>query len=350
MSTMLPGANPGKGANSGITTFISMLFRSRFCVFNFVKEDDVSALFASIEENRKEDCQKLCGSLFKDYLKELYYKDIGMKFLPTPGQSPNNINVLEGMTSSQPGQEPAPEESEGLKKKKAVFFEYMFNVVDFCHSAGYTKEKCSTIIEIAYRTFYHSFTRRLTQPKSYDYFREVLLRHCHFRPPHSIYVFSLEEIKSISDFFLTSFYRHYAFYLKLFVPHVDVIIRDLGPANQEEGGGKFGRFPFLLDLNSGGEIKKEEVPALMKGYFTEVEQKVSKEEKEEIMKGDSIYSPKKMKEREKKRQEDERKAKIEMVLKRELAKVQEAFEAKLKAQDDAFLAKLEEAKKPKKTK
>ena len=47
---------------------------------------------------------------------------------------------------------------------------------------------------------------------SFSVFKEILLRHAIHRPPHSLAIFSLEDIKEIDLFAQDTFYRHYDMY------------------------------------------------------------------------------------------------------------------------------------------
>ena len=78
---------------------------------------------------------------------------------------------------------------------------------------------------------------------SFKFFKEILIRHTLFRPPHSIKVFSLDELKSISNFFLNSFYKHYDLYFFILTPNIDVEIRTFEMFDS--------KFPEGDDLESG---------------------------------------------------------------------------------------------------
>jgi hypothetical protein len=64
----------------------------------------------------------------------------------------------------------------------------------------------------------------MNQDKSFDYFKNLLVRHSLFRPPHNIIVFTLLEIKDITDFYLQNFFKLYNLYLKAFTSKVDIEI------------------------------------------------------------------------------------------------------------------------------
>ena len=53
---------------------------------------------------------------------------------------------------------------------------------------------------------------RLTEDESFEMFKELLLRHAIQRPPHSLAIFNLQDVKDIDEFALDTFYRHYDMY------------------------------------------------------------------------------------------------------------------------------------------
>ena len=53
---------------------------------------------------------------------------------------------------------------------------------------------------------------RPSEDKSFEIFKELLLRHAIKRPPHSLAIFSLSDVKKIDLFALDTFYRHFDMY------------------------------------------------------------------------------------------------------------------------------------------
>ena len=54
--------------------------------------------------------------------------------------------------------------------------------------------------------------KRLEEEESFEMFKTLLLRHAIQRPPHSLAVFSLQDVKDIDLFVQDTFYRHYSMY------------------------------------------------------------------------------------------------------------------------------------------
>ena len=55
--------------------------------------------------------------------------------------------------------------------------------------------------------------QRLSEEKAYNIFKELLLRHSVQRPPHSLAIFTLDDVKIINDHVQDTFFRFYNMYL-----------------------------------------------------------------------------------------------------------------------------------------
>ena len=53
---------------------------------------------------------------------------------------------------------------------------------------------------------------RVTEEESFENFKELLLRHAILRPPHSLEIFNLDDVKTINLFVLDTFFRHFDMY------------------------------------------------------------------------------------------------------------------------------------------
>ena len=67
-------------------------------------------------------------------------------------------------------------------------------------------------MEVMHYTIRLLIDERQEEDKSFDCFKELLLRHAIHRPPHSLPIFNLEDVKAIDLFALDTFYRHYDMY------------------------------------------------------------------------------------------------------------------------------------------
>ncbi len=107
-------------------------------------------------------------------------------------------------------------------------------------------------------------------------------------------------------------------------------------------------FPNTLGLENGALVDKDDFGQL-DSYNKDKEIKLTKEEMEEIMRGDSVHNIPEWKRQEliAKYLEQQRQEKIDRVMKKELDKLNEKFIKKMQEQDDAFAERIANIK-PKK--
>jgi hypothetical protein len=215
----------------------------------------------------------------------------------------------------------------------------MVNSLKFCQRQDFNDEKVSTLMEMSYELLFKVMKDRINYEKAFDHFKESLLRHSLFRPPHSIIVFTLGDVKDITDYFMATFFKHYPLYVKAFTKTImmEITTQEMLQA----------RFPRLLDLNDGQGIDRVEVP-LLGQYNTVKEVKLTEDELDDIMRGDSIQNinPKKRAQLLKAQREKELKERVERVMKYELEKLQQNFDGRIAEQDKKFSEKLDSIKKP----
>ena len=86
-------------------------------------------------------------------------------------------------------------------------------------------------------------------------FKTLLLRHAIQRPPHSLAIFSLQDVKEIDLFVQDTFYRHYDMYKYTLTAQVMLNLSS-GPAMVEPKRQK------AADLKAAKELKVTEVDIL----------------------------------------------------------------------------------------
>lgn len=69
----------------------------------------------------------------------------------------------------------------------------------FCNKAGLTEIKMCIVMEILHYLMRQilDIGETLSEDQSYENFKELLLRHAVHRPPHSLAILTLEEVKKI---------------------------------------------------------------------------------------------------------------------------------------------------------
>lgn len=223
-----------------------------------------------------------------------------------------------------------------------IFFDHLYPIYEFAKQKKLGPQKLDCLLEISYEIFTFSFNKRLSHVKSFDYLKDLLVRHSLFRPPHSILIFNLEDIKQITDFFLFNFYQHYTFYSQAFTPKLNMEINTFQMFKS--------KFPICLELDGNvKEVDKNKIP-ILREYLIDKETGLTEQELEKIKKGDSIHNvPEKLRaEWLSLKEEREKKNRIERVLQKEVEKVYLAFEEKLKIQDEEFMNKVNDFKAGKK--
>ena len=83
---------------------------------------------------------------------------------------------------------------------------------EFAKKSGFTEKKMACFMEIMHYCMKQLVKERLSEDDSFANFKELLLRHAIQRPPHSLAIFNLKDVKDIDEFALDTFYRHYDMY------------------------------------------------------------------------------------------------------------------------------------------
>ncbi|KAF4707881.1 hypothetical protein FOZ63_014834 [Perkinsus olseni] len=74
---------------------------------------------------------------------------------------------------------------------------------------------------------------RMDVSTAFSLFRRLLLKHSVQRPPFSIRVFTLEEVKKITEFAVNTFFTHYKLYVYMNIPHRQLVVHS-SPAEDGE--------------------------------------------------------------------------------------------------------------------
>ena len=102
-----------------------------------------------------------------------------------------------------------------------VFVDYMTNAVYFCQESNFSDEQTSAFFAMAKRTFHASKgdeTTKITaeaflnRDDAYKAFHNLLVQHSMEKPPERVKVFTKEEVKSITVFMNSTYFRHYRAY------------------------------------------------------------------------------------------------------------------------------------------
>jgi hypothetical protein len=83
----------------------------------------------------------------------------------------------------------------------------------------------SCFMEIMFYLMLQLCSKKLSEDDNFKSFKEILLRHSVLRPPHSLAIFNLDDVKKIEKFALESFYRHYDMYKQALLPKEMLVLK-----------------------------------------------------------------------------------------------------------------------------
>ena len=95
----------------------------------------------------------------------------------------------------------------------AVILSFFEGNYDAARRGKFTQQKMAAFLEIMLYLLKQLLADRLPEDKSFAMFKELLLRHSVQRPPHSLAIFTLDDVKVINDHVQDSFFRFYNMYL-----------------------------------------------------------------------------------------------------------------------------------------
>ena len=109
----------------------------------------------------------------------------------------------------------------------------------------------------------------LSEDKSYENFKELILRHSVHRPPHSLSCFHLEEVKKIDLYAQDTFFKHFEMY------KMTLTVKDELSLGTEEVFTHAD--PNMQGLQEGKTIKFQEIEELTE-FFSPEEQEALRQE------------------------------------------------------------------------
>lgn len=154
-------------------------------------------------------------------------------------------------------------------------------------------------------------SERLSEEKSFALFKELLLRHSVQRPPHSLAIFDLEDVKAINSHVQDTFYRFYGMYLYSLTKDQLILLMTEAQSQLEE--------PSQAKLGDGKVIAPREVEGDLKQFLSEGELAQIEKENEYMLRGPG---------------------RIEKIMRTEMDKLGTHMEEKIRQQDEDFLNKL----------
>jgi hypothetical protein len=90
----------------------------------------------------------------------------------------------------------------------------------FCERECYNDLKTSTLFAVVADVHNRAVNECKALSASFQHFNEVLLAHSIHRPPRSVGIFSLADLKAITQWFSQIYFTHYALYQYVFTPAI----------------------------------------------------------------------------------------------------------------------------------
>lgn len=122
------------------------------------------------------------------------------------------------------------DQAEGFRTE--ILADMHYHNYTFCMSHDFTPAKTSTFLSIMKLVLEEGIKRRLEVDSAFDVFKEWLLKHSVERPPWSVGIFSFEDVRNITEYVHSTFFRHYRLYMYAFMTQRNLSFRmdDFGGA------------------------------------------------------------------------------------------------------------------------
>mmetsp|Transcript_35265 Transcript_35265/g.80557 ORF Transcript_35265/g.80557 Transcript_35265/m.80557 type:complete len:255 (+) Transcript_35265:76-840(+) len=103
-----------------------------------------------------------------------------------------------------------------------ILLEMCNNVMLFCSEKGFTPDKTSSFFGIMKHVHSLAMARFWPLEKTFTYFKNILMKHSVQRPPFSTGIFSLQDVRDITDSVTKGYFRHYLLYKYCFTKKTEL--------------------------------------------------------------------------------------------------------------------------------
>lgn len=124
------------------------------------------------------------------------------------------------------------------EKQAAIELDLFTYAVLFCKKNKFSQEQLSAFFSILKSVHCMCISTPYdNMQETFVYFRELLLRHCVQRPPFSTNLFSLSQVKAVTDYVLSTYFKHFKMYKFTFTERVQLSLsfQYSGEPEEEEG-------------------------------------------------------------------------------------------------------------------
>lgn len=148
-----------------------------------------------------------------------------------------------------------------LNPKHAVLLDLYYYTLQFARQQVFNKEQTSAFFSIVKNT--HTVCTETpfgNVQQCFNYFREMVLCHAVKRPPFSVDLFKPAQVRSITEYVINTYFRHYKLYKYVFTPLVrlDLSMKYEGmPATPEPSEEELAAGALSGDEDEGAEKQDE---------------------------------------------------------------------------------------------
>ena len=113
--------------------------------------------------------------------------------------------------------------------RSAILVDLYFNTLAYATKSGFNTEKSSTLLAIV-KAVHEKATRELqTIGNSFEFFKLLMLQSSVHRPPYSLGIFTFAEMKDLTEYMLSTYFRHYKLYQYAFTKLVRMDVKLAAP-------------------------------------------------------------------------------------------------------------------------
>eukprot|EP00297_Palpitomonas_bilix_P010508 CAMPEP_0113875220 /NCGR_PEP_ID=MMETSP0780_2-20120614/4815_1 /TAXON_ID=652834 /ORGANISM="Palpitomonas bilix" /LENGTH=254 /DNA_ID=CAMNT_0000861173 /DNA_START=203 /DNA_END=967 /DNA_ORIENTATION=- /assembly_acc=CAM_ASM_000599 len=117
--------------------------------------------------------------------------------------------------------------------KTPILVSVYHHLIGFCVTENMSSEKISVLFSLVKSTHERAMGEFLPLETAFAHFRDLLLAHSVQRPPFSVGIFDLADVKLIVDYILDNYFRHYRLYKYVFTRRNLVNVETLGKVHEE---------------------------------------------------------------------------------------------------------------------
>ncbi|TPX45562.1 hypothetical protein SeMB42_g00660 [Synchytrium endobioticum] len=165
----------------------------------------------------------------------LAWRDLSVKHIhefyaiDTPESAVKYLSILCGMDRDS--------------EKDSILLDLYYYTLKFAKDKAFSAEQASALFSIVKATHQScTATPFIQMDKDYANFRKLVVQHSVQRPPFSLKIFSLGDMKAVTEYVTNTYFRHYMLYKYAFSKRMrlDFAVEDPSAAAEKDGNGASG--------------------------------------------------------------------------------------------------------------